>query len=35
MIHYWVEIDANKRAADYFIDKGYLAAWNYLDYPTY
>lgn len=33
---YWAEIDADKRAADYFIGNGYMTIWKYeRKYPTY
>lgn len=33
---HWAEIDADKRAADYFITNGYMSYWKYeSDYPTY
>ena len=32
---FWTEINANEKAADYFISHGYLSAWNYFDFPTY
>ena len=31
---YWTEIDANTKAADYFIRKGYLEEWTFDVYPT-
>ncbi len=33
---FWTEIDANEKAADYFIRKGYLQKWTYSStHPTY
>ena len=32
---FWTEIDANKKAADYFTSHGYLSTWDFSDFPTY
>ena len=30
---YWTEIDANEKAYEYFLRKGYLSDWKYSNYP--